>query len=579
MAPIAFLTIFYWLSLSQGSGISEALIGYLLISLALSFPVAILLGLCLATLFTQPKAMWTLVGWGMVIGAGLGALHFLAFPPRFGFGQPSVGDFIALCLLESAIGGLTLPWFLRATTKGAIDRSTQFVSGGIALTTLSVSAFFAPNVAFRLHRPGQPMDALARTGAERALRGEGPLLEEAQKALALDGNAEMQRRLIEQVAKGKVEPGPGGNLDVISGNAVPQGPARTAMLEALEQKLQGWSAGSTSGERDYAIESLIAALGPSGDPRATALFMEAYQASGSYLNVKLAAAKALAGSSDPEAAKMCAEIIRGLHPNLDLELMRAFRGSTDPRVRAALADFDRRRTKFLETQEVKRTPLQQLAERGEFGALLQRALDPNGSGQMEATSILIRAHRPEAIKAFMANIRFFSFRGKEFRGFDDAPFVAMLEQQAAGAPGEQPVLIARFLGDWSPSEAAEFLRKAMNKYNLREAARGLGRIGGVASAKALLQKLDSLSPLERSFAMTLVAALADARQPIAVPALTKLLHQPNEGPSLASDGNNLYLSDAAALALQRIGTPEALAAAKTHSPKGSAKALADFFNH
>lgn len=569
--PVGVLFLWMTFGAHESASISEALPFYLLFSLALGVPIALVLGSFVRPFFKPKTGYGRFAFAGCLMGAGIAPYHFLvSTSPWTGRESLSPGIYV---LVDMVLMGLFFPWLmvnlfeenrLLTVWKGSMVVSLAFVGLGI---------YIVPNVAFRTYGLYAPLGSLERIGARRALMFGGPEGQKATMALAHAGDQLMLEKLRRELIEGHYDASGLSGTEIVVEQMSGDPEVRQALINQLDAALKTLHVTGSFGDEESKVVSLCERLGKTGDVRAVPSLIRVYRIPTQFVNFREAAATAIARIGGPEAAKFASEELARLHPNLDRHLGELLGKMNDPQVKEAYAAFVERGKAWQKSQQMKDVPVESLAQAGDKDALLTRALDPKGKDREKAAIALIKSGHPMRVKAALAALTDLVGHGKDLRTFDDPELFKALVAKVDFKSKLPDLRIPLFLAEWAPPGSEKVLEKFLFRYNLQQAADGLGRLGTTEAAKILMRRLAKVTPIDGSFELYLIRGLGMTKQPIAEKTLLAYLEKKYDRAPLVSDGSPIYPNDVAARALKELATPKALSGIVDYRYQGDPVAI------
>lgn len=565
--PFGVFSAFIWVGVwASESTITEALLPFMFMAFVAGSFLAIALGKVVAGLMTSSLDIFSLAG-GLLTGAAMGVVHFTIRSPQAGM-DLTMGWLLGVVVVDAIWAALATSWI---QARGVASGKSFYP--GLLITCLAsatAAGWALPSALFRAHDNLDPLTGMELTGARRYANGYGPVSDKARSFLAMQGDEARIDQLLQEVSSGKATGGVQGNIAILMHSRSHDPRFAAALKSGLRVLINSWTDDNTYSEEDRAVEAISGALGEIRDGSATSLLIEVYKLRPTFINIPQAAAKALAQIGTPDAAAFAVEQLKDR--KLPQEIAKEFSSMNNRAVRAAWEERVDYFKGVSHDRQAASAPLSSL----QIEDLRKSALTGTDAGRrMEATLALMRKHDAKRIRAVIANAQMLANYGnaKQFEGLKDPELARGLIDNIRSAGAKPDVHVATVLARWAPPESLKVLGKLAFSLNLTAAIDGLGKIGGERAAQLLIQRSRSVSETEGSLQLYVIRALSRTGTNAAEAALSGFASKNDTRPVLNWNGNDLYISDAAAFALQKMRKP----VPPTYKPKGTSSAIAEWF--
>lgn len=562
LAPICQLGSLFALGLAYSASI-EAILAIYLMAATIGLAIAIVLSAPLRALWINGKD-YQLTAFALgLFGLAIAPIHTSLLNVKsegwFALGIVALFDFM--------VAGLVLPGVV------TLKRPTMVLYAVPAMLSAATFYWKAPDIAFKSRNVLSPMNSMQEAGARRALQSGTRDQRSAMLALARDGDQKLLDQLVQELRQGQIDTDYAGNLTILLDKRPSDSAVREAVTSALQRSVAGYRPDNSFDDSDRKVEMLLEAIATTKDTAALPSLKRAYDVAGGNINIRHAAIKGLAPLQGPEADRLKIKILNEAHPPYDREVAKFLVSGASPAVAKAIDAFGRRLVEFDKNRKLKDRRVQDLAAAGATDELVRRATSRAAHDQGAATIALIKLKHPARIKLALAARISVAMRGSELRGHSD-PELARAVVARLKSQGKTPDrLLARFLSEWGPPEAASMLGSLLWSINSMEAAFSLSRIGGADAAALLLARWRSVRESESYLEFGLIAALGKMRAKSAFLPLVRAEEKEGLRPAVVSDGVPIYTSDMAAWALGQMDVPEAKRIFADHQFKGDVSAI------
>lgn len=532
---------------SSPVSVSEAPLGVLFISVVVGGGIALLASLGLNYLWALDRRSWIAAGLFGLAGGLLAFPIFASFRAPHGW-ERSFDGFgvtvliqIALCTAVSGIGltGLRRPPMVTAGISAAI--------------ATSAALYFLPDIAFRLHHLGTPLNPLEERGARRAL-GRPDSATEGQRALTLSGDPTETANFKDRVRRDDIA-GLENDLVVLAARSQGDADFRDALLAGLRIAISRYRDEDSFDESDRAVEAYCQAYSRVPDRRAVPDLIRAYGLTKTNMNIRESAAEALGKAVFPEAEAFVIAELGRLHPVGDRGLAVKLAGEHKGVVLEAYEKLNEAGVEQKSRMRERDEPVRALIARGDMDAIVRRAMS-NDSGADQATIELIKRKHPKRFEAVAKNATL-RVRGADFTTFRDPELYRYLANRDLLAIGNSH--ITRFLCEWAPLESCALLGRLLKTPFASSAVVGLSHCRHSDAPKILLRRLQNATPGDGVLTFMLIRALGLRAYDPAASLLGRYASGAKTAGSFNANGASMDAGEIARWGLSRMSSPEAKA--------------------